>query len=175
MKRVLTLIAMTALAAGMLAGGAVAKKNGTPSAKKLASQQCKEEKQELGNKTFKELHGNKRAMRSCKRENLGEEQEQIRNASQECRAERDEDEAAFTETYGTNPNGRNAFGKCVSGKVKAEDEAEVEATENAAKTCKSERRDDEDEFTEKYGTNKNGRNAFGKCVSQHSDEELDEE
>jgi PKD domain len=39
---------------------------------------------------------------------------------------------------------------------------------NAAKECKAEREDDPDAFKEKYGTNKNGKNAFGKCVSSKS-------
>ena len=45
---------------------------------------------------------------------------EFKNAAKECRAERDEDPELFQETYGTNGNKRNAFGKCVSGKVKAD-------------------------------------------------------
>jgi hypothetical protein len=38
---------------------------------------------------------------------------------------------------------------------------------NAAKECAAERREmGRDAFAEQYGTNKNGRNAFGKCVSR---------
>ena len=47
---------------------------------------------------------------------------EFKNAAQECRAEREEDAEAFQETYGTNANKRNAFGKCVSGKVKHQPE-----------------------------------------------------
>ena len=36
------------------------------------------------------------------------------------------------------------------------------------KACKAERKADRAAFAEKYGTNKNNRNAFGKCVSKHS-------
>ena len=45
--------------------------------------------------------------------------------------------------------------------------APVAATElkNAAKTCKAERDADAAAFAEKYGTNENNKNAFGKCVS----------
>ena len=39
---------------------------------------------------------------------------------------------------------------------------------NAAKACKAERTTDPDAFREKYGTNRNKRNAFGKCVSTHA-------
>ena len=41
---------------------------------------------------------------------------------------------------------------------------------NAAKTCKAERTADPAAFREKYGTNKNKRNAFGKCVSKTAKE-----
>jgi hypothetical protein len=41
-----------------------------------------------------------------------------RNAAQECKAERAADLEAFRAEYGTNRNGRNAFGKCVSGKTR---------------------------------------------------------
>jgi ribosomal protein S19E (S16A) len=102
----------------------------------------------------------------------------------------------FKQTYGTNANRSNAFGKCVSKNVKTVDEiqktaveqckaagtkplgkcvssarheAEVDeqnAIENAAKQCRTERTSDPAAFKEKYGTNHNKRNAFGKCVSK---------
>jgi hypothetical protein len=40
------------------------------------------------------------------------------NAAQACWTERKADSAAFKAKYGTNANKSNAFGKCVSGKVK---------------------------------------------------------
>ena len=46
--------------------------------------------------------------------------------------------------------------------------AEVKADVNAAKGCKTERKADPAAFRAKYGTSKNKRNAFGKCVSQHA-------
>ena len=94
-----------------------------------------------------------------------------KNAAKACKAERGttaETKAAFKEKYGTNKNKANAFGKCVSGKVKkAEEQAELqEARENAAKLCKAERDLDLQAFKDKYGTNANKANAFGKCVSK---------
>jgi hypothetical protein len=103
-------------------------------------------------------------------------------ASQACRAERASLGAkAFGEKYGTNWNLRNAFGKCVSGKSKADkakgnddgekDEKDEKAGDDenegkAAKQCRSERASlGVDAFEKKYGTNHNLRNAFGKCVS----------
>jgi len=43
------------------------------------------------------------------------------NPAKKCKAERASmGEKAFAERYGTNPNKRNAFGKCVSAKAKAQ-------------------------------------------------------
>ena len=68
----------------------------------------------------------------------------------------------FHALYGTNANGKNAFGKCVSQKAKAQSQDEEQATENAAKACKAERANDASAFADKYGKTKH---AFGKCVS----------
>jgi hypothetical protein len=96
-----------------------------------------------------------------------------------CRAEEgatDESKAAFAAKYGTNGNGKNAFGKCVSAKAKeleeqadAADHANAAARKTAAKQCDEERgatAATQDAFTKKYGTGATGKNAFGKCVSK---------
>ncbi len=91
------------------------------------------------------------------------------NAAKECRAERGTTAAtkeAFKLKYGTNKSKRNAFGKCVSRHARAEEKQREGAAMNAAKTCKAERRADPNAFAQKYGTNKNKKNAYGKCVSQ---------
>ena len=96
------------------------------------------------------------------------------NASQICRAERgteDATQAAFRTKYGTNHNGANAFGKCVSAQAKAlrpMDSSEEQARVNAAKACDTERgttADSRAAFADKYGTGRHNRNAFGRCVS----------
>ena len=97
-----------------------------------------------------------------------------KNAAKKCKAERGttaQSIAAFKEEYGTNANKANAFGKCVSGKVKKAEEQEAEeqeeARENAAKKCKAERESmGLQKFKDEYGTNANKANAFGKCVSE---------
>jgi hypothetical protein len=71
------------------------------------------------------------------------------------------------------------FGKCVSQKARAkraeqdeEDAEEAEERKNAAQECDAERGDTQETrkaFEEKYGTNHNKRNAFGKCVSRKDD------
>ena len=99
-----------------------------------------------------------------------------KNAAKACKAERGTTPAtiaSFKEKYGTNANKANAFGKCVSGKAKKAKEQEAEeqgeARENAAKKCKAERGTTAqtiEAFKDKYGTNANNANAFGKCVSK---------
>ena len=91
------------------------------------------------------------------------------NAAKECKAERGTEPAtqeAFTAKYGTNANGKNAFGKCVSQKTREEAAERKQARRSAAKDCRTERTEmGVEAFREQYGTNRNRRNAFGKCVS----------
>jgi len=106
-----------------------------------------------------------------------------KNAAKACKAERGtaaDTVEAFNAKWGKNANKKNAFGKCVSAKAKAKGEKDEkdEAKEDeekkdaeAAKKCRAERgtaADKVEAFHEKYGTNKNKKNAFGKCVSKHS-------
>jgi len=97
-----------------------------------AAQECRAERTEDA-AAFQETYGNnengKNAFGKCvsqkARENKAEEDEQdeeeveeFKNAAKECAAERREmGREAFAEEHGTNPNKRNAFGKCVSEKV----------------------------------------------------------
>jgi hypothetical protein len=145
--------------------------------KKAAHAQCKAERgtSNATREAFKaKYHSMSRCVRQNAAEEASEEQTAHMNASKECAAERESlGEQAFAEKYGTNRNKRNAFGKCVSGKaeeVKAEmdaqDQQEVVAFKNAAKECAAERESlGKTAFADKYGTNANKRNAFGKCVS----------
>jgi hypothetical protein len=95
------------------------------------------------------------------------------NAAKACKAERTAmGEQAFKLLYGTNANRANAFGKCVSKHVRAEQQA----TMNASQTCRAELDTlGEDAFNAKYGKNRNDGNAFGKCVSQHAKATLAEQ
>jgi len=87
-------------------------------------------------------------------------------AEQQCRTERDQmGKAVFAQTYGTNKNRSNAFGKCVSKRSKATDDAAADAHTNASKDCDTEEAADPAAFKAKYGSGKNGANAHGKCVS----------
>jgi hypothetical protein len=190
MKRAMTIALSCTVAALLPASAAVAGEgNGKEKneAKKLASKACVAEKKALkeelgakaGKEAFRAIYG-KHAMRNCKKGTTDEVQEEKTNASQECRDARDADPEAFAEEWGSNtPNGekskgagKNAFGKCVSATVKAEIEADVEDTVNAARTCREARDADPEGFAEEWGTNTPNenskganRNAFGKCVS----------
>ena len=65
---------------------------------------------------------------------------------------------AIPAAYAASPN---------SEKPKPESTAQTQSSgQNAAKACKAERTSmGADAFAKKYGTNRNLRNAFGKCVS----------
>jgi hypothetical protein len=83
-----------------------------------------------------------------------------------CVDQKQADPAAFEATYG-----KNAMRNC---KRAARGTAEEE-TQNAAQTCKDEQAADPALFQTTYGTNGNGKNAYGKCVSQKTDEAVEEE
>jgi hypothetical protein len=161
MKKLIALPLVLA-AVGVAASGALAKPD-SPKPNQVASQLCVAEK--AADKAAFEATYGENAMRDCKRAKRAEAGETTANASQECAAERTADPAAFAEAYGTNGNDKNAFGKCVSSKVGPELAAEGEAFDNAAQECRAERTADPEGFTTTYGTNANGKNAFGKCVS----------
>lgn len=149
---------------------------GSPS----AAQQCRTERSAMGIELFRQTYGTNKnrhnAFGKCvsKREHATSEAATAakQNASKECTTEETADPAAFTHSYGTGKHGANAHGKCVSQKAKTKTakalDDEVKADVNAAKSCKTERKADPAAFAAKYGSHKNKRNAFGKCVSQQA-------
>ena len=137
-----------------------------------ASLLCKQQRIAIGAAAFKLLYGGgNNAYGRCVSKLANTVGADTANASKQCAAERAD--ATFPDThggktfaqfYGTGPHGNNAFGKCVSGKAKTQEDAQQQATISAAKTCKAERASlGAAEFTKKYGGHSN---AFGKCVSQ---------
>ncbi len=164
MKRVIT-IACGCLCASLLVAGVATAGNATSEshAKNVAAKQCAAQKK-ADKAAFHATYG-KHAMRNCVKGTTDEVSAELKNAAQDCRAAREADPAGFHQTYGTNHNGQNAFGKCVSSKVKAEVKKDVSEFKNVAKECRAARDADPDGFHQTYGTNHNGRNAFGKCVS----------
>jgi hypothetical protein len=107
---------------------------------KNAAKQCKAEREEIGATAFAERYGTNSNQRNAhgkcvsgKAHELeaamdaedAQEVAEFKNAAKECAAERNEiGTDAFADLYGTNPNKRNAFGKCVSSKADDGDEDE---------------------------------------------------
>jgi hypothetical protein len=170
MKTLSTAIVLVALLA--VPAGVAAKPD--PGDKRAAIAQCKSErgKTKATRKAFKiKYHSFSRCVRENTAEEAAERKLARENAAKQCKSEHAKGKNATKD--------RNAFGKCVSAKAKeqkdaedAEDAQEVQLFKNAAKECQAESADpnfasthDGKTFEEFYGTNKNRRNAFGKCVS----------
>jgi hypothetical protein len=178
-KPLTTLAAVAALAVPAVA---IADDPPSDQNKQNAQKYCRDLREASGKENFRSMFGGgKNAFGKCVSQNAKKDQRQEErahtNAAKECRAERDADAAAFKEKYGSGPDKKNAFGKCVSQHAKANKAEEDETDTNdvkAAKACKTEKAADKDAFAQKYGTNANKRNAFGKCVSQNS-KKLDEQ
>src|SRR4051794_20678429 len=156
-----------------------------PSDFKNAAHYCKALKKASGSNFASMFGSRKNAYGKCvsstakKQADKDEQQseEAKTNAAKECKAERGDAGFAaahggktFEQFYGTNKNGKNAYGKCVStrarqAKAKADDEdaARQDDRVNAAKQCKAAKKSDPGKFGKDYGTR---RNAFGKCVSR---------
>jgi hypothetical protein len=180
--KTITVLAGLALAL-VLPAGAIAKPHPDNADKRAAKAECRTLRGST-DATREAFRTQFRSFAACVRktavEEAQEEQSAHSNAAQECKTERQADAAAFAEKYGTNGNKRNAFGKCVSQKAKAKEHAADEQDaedaaefKNAAKECDAERGDTDatrEAFAEKYGTNENNRNAFGKCVSSKASE-----
>ena len=183
MKRLLILAGALAVLAAPASAGAAAPSKAD---KREAQKECRAERgtTDATREAFKAKYRNFGACVSDKaREAKAERKQAKSNAARECREERGdtaESREAFKVKYGTNANQHNAFGKCVSQKAKAEraeqdadDAAKSAARKHAAEECDAERGDTKESrkaFEDKYGTNANKRNAFGKCVSQKATE-----
>ena len=188
MRRTIMLAgALTALAVPVAASA----EDGTPTStdRQNAAQECRFERgtTDATREAFRVKYGTnkngKNAFGKCvsrhARDEAAESKAAKSNAAKDCKAERGdtaESQAAFAAKYGSGKSGKNAFGKCVSQKAHereqaadAKDEATAEARKSAAKTCDEERGDTAETraaFRDKYGTNRNKSNAFGKCVSK---------
>jgi hypothetical protein len=159
MKKI-TLVTGLALAL-VLPAAAVAKPSPDRGDKRAAQAECKTLRGQTAatREAFRALQKSFVAcVRAKSADEAKEEQAAHKNAAKECKAE--------------GLRGRE-FGKCVSEKAKAKEDAADEQDQedaaeqkNAAKECKAERDADADAFRDQYGTNANKRNAFGKCVSQ---------
>ena len=171
--RKLLLLATLALAA--LPAAALAADPPSAADQANAAKACAAQRTAMG-VDFKALYGTNpdksNAYGKCVSKLARAEQGNRANAAKACTAEQaDAGFAAahgsktFDQLYGSGKSGKNAFGQCVAQKAKAASQAQQQATINAAKACKAERKPDPAGFKTKYGTNLNKSNAFGKCVA----------
>ena len=91
--------------------------------------------------------------------------------AKECTALQKADRAAFKATYGP----KHAMRHCLKGEDPAADETTPAEFKNAAEACREERAADRDAFLATYGSNKNHKNAMGKCVSSQVKHQDDDE
>jgi hypothetical protein len=175
-------LSMLAAVAALAVPAAVLADEPSEQNQKNAAKECKALREASGKENFRSMFGGgKNAYGKCVSQHAKKDQKQEetahKNAAKECKAERDADADAFKTKYGTNKDGKNAYGRCVSQHAK-ENKAEADQRDandaEAAKGCRAEKAQDPDAFKAKYGTNKNKKNAFGKCVSQNS-KDLDEQ
>jgi hypothetical protein len=146
----------------------------TPADRAKATADCAALLTSMGAATFQQTYAPKGSARAAMAKCIARfsliENQNVKNAAKDCRTEQSQMSAAdFAKKYNANANGHNAFGKCVSTKAKTQSKADVQATVNAAKACKAERRDPNfasahggQTFVQFYG--KGSANAFGQCV-----------
>jgi hypothetical protein len=158
------LLIAAALCAAAIAPATAAAQDPNPADFKNAAKFCKEFKKASG-ASFASMYGAKKnAYGKCVSQTAKKTAAEDDAQAKEARSEAVEECRAVK-----TPGSKNAFGKCVSEKAKAkkaaadkEDEAQEDDKINAAKSCKSAKKDDAAQFGEDWGTK---RNAFGKCVS----------
>lgn len=145
-RKAMTLTGIAALAVALTAGGAIAAPGGQGKSKgkkigHITAKACNTERKAAGKEAFESVYG-KPAMRNCMADKRPEAKKavkkgkkakslvdkQIVNAAKACKAERSDpnfaathDGKTFDEFYGTNRNLKNAYGKCVSSKAKAQE------------------------------------------------------
>jgi hypothetical protein len=111
-------VAVGLVAALLVPSAAAAEQKPDKGDTRTAVAQCKGErgKTKATREEFKSKYG---SVSRCVRQKAAKRKNARANAAKECKAEREEiGGKAFAEKYGTNRNGRNAFGKCVSSKVR---------------------------------------------------------
>ena len=130
---------------------------------------CKSIRSQLGKALFAETYGTnakgKNAFGKCVSAIAASQVQNEVNASSSCRSQQADATFAvnhggktFEQYYGTNADGSNAFGQCVSSTAQASSNAQRDAVVNAAKACQGERKADPAAFKTKY-------TSFGQCVS----------
>ena len=169
-------IVIAGIAALAIPAGTAFAQDSTPTPKEAAKAACKAQRDQMGKATFKATYG-ANAFGKCISAAAKLEKENTAEAKSTCKAEQADPNFAashggktFEQFYGTNKSGKNAYGKCVSGKAKAASKEDVEDRVNAAKTCKQWRAANGADWAP-YAGKKNG---FGKCVSTQAKAQNDD-
>jgi hypothetical protein len=130
---------------------------------------CRSIRSQLGTALFNKTYGtnanDQNAFGKCVSATAKSQVHNEVSASSSCKSQQSDPTFAanhggqtFAQFYGTNADGSNAYGKCVSSTANAASKAQGKAVVNAARSCQSEQKSDPGAFKSKYGT-------FGKCVS----------
>ena len=160
-------IALAAIALLALPAAAAAKRGHGDV--KNGARYCKSLRTDMGADPFREAYGGaQNAFGKCVKQRVHDLRDARQSARQACKDELGTGTSSVRR-HGK-PANRAAFRQCVRDKVQAETGDDAEGVTNAAKACAAEREADPGAFADKYGTNPNKRNAFGKCVSQHADD-----
>ena len=144
-----------------------------------AAKACQAQRVALGVGDFAHLYGTNasrsNAFGKCVSRLERESDTHQQNAAQACRAEQADmtfpathGGKTFAEFYGRNADRSDAFGNCVSSKAAAAAAERQQAVVDAAAECKAERAANPSAFRNKYGSNRNKSNAFGRCVAQRA-------
>jgi hypothetical protein len=119
----------------------------------------------LFNKTYGTNANDQNAFGKCVAKTAKSQVNNEAAASASCKAQQADPNFAanhggktFAQFYGTNADGSNAFGRCVSSTANAANHAQGQAVVNAARSCQAEQKAGPAAFKTKYGT-------FGKCVA----------
>ena len=131
---------------------------------------CASIRSQLGTALFAQTYGKNandhNAFGNCVSQTAASQVQNEVTASSSCRSQQGDATFAvnhggktFEQYYGTNTDGSNAFGHCVSSTARATSHAQSKAVVNAARACQSERKADPAAFKAKY-------NTFGQCVSE---------
>lgn len=158
----------------------------SPPEKESAARTCKALQTSLGAATFTATYGSNadksNAFGKCVSRTVAAERRNRAEAAKACAAEQADPNFAaghggktFAEFYGVGKRGAAAMQRCVKSKREQETAEDKQATLNAAKQCKAERKLDPAAFEAEHGGKAN---AFGKCVSklaqEHDEDDKDE-
>jgi hypothetical protein len=174
MTRILVVTAAVCALAAPIAALAA----GTPSANAVAASLCKQERAKMTPTDFQAAYGatnTSSAYGKCVSKNATTAQQDVSNAAKACRTEQADANFAtnhggktFDQFYGATQGKNadaNAYGKCVSAKVKSATAQQSSKAAAAARSCRADLKADKAAFATAWGTD---RNAFGKCVSSKS-------